>query len=154
MLDYSGKYRSNVRSVDVSKAVADVESMISAFASRNAVIKYALASELPPILADPAQIEQVIVNLAMNAAEAVGANGDISISTDLVWGGAEDASSAETFERLPKGQCIRLGVADTGCGMDASTLTRIFDPFFTTKATGRGLGLAVVQGIVRSHGGS
>ena len=112
------------------------------------------ADELPPAKVDPAQIHQVIVNLATNAAHAIGQkNGTIEIRLDAVQVNADDRQAAG---KLEDGKYLRLFVSDDGCGMDRATLNRIFDPFFTTKKQGEGtgLGLSVVHGIVTSHGGA
>jgi PAS domain S-box-containing protein len=113
-----------------------------------------LAADLPPAKVDPAQIHQVIVNLATNAAHAIGEkNGTINIRLDAVDVSAEDRQAAG---KLEEGKYLRLFVGDDGCGMDRTTMNRIFDPFFTTKKQGEGtgLGLSVVHGIVTSHGGA
>src|SRR5260370_29965771 len=118
--------------------------------SKKAVFRTRLASNLPAIEADAAQIQQVVMNLILNASDALGGNvGDIVVSTGVV--DADRAYLSETFldEHLPEGRYAYLEVSDTGCGMDQETQSRIFDPFFTTKFTGRGLGLAAVLGIVR-----
>ena len=112
------------------------------------------AADLPPAKVDPGQIHQVIVNLAANAAHAVGEkNGTIEIRLDAVTVNADDR---QTAGKLEDGKYLRLYVSDDGCGMDRATLNRIFDPFFTTKKQGEGtgLGLSVVHGIVTSHGGA
>jgi signal transduction histidine kinase len=112
-----------------------------------AMIRFDLAiSPVPPIMGDPTQIHQVLVNLMANAVHAIGMqHGTISISL----GAVPAAKSGEP-------DLVRLVVADTGCGMDAAIQQRIFDPFFTTKAVGEGtgLGLSVVHRIVANHGGS
>jgi CheY-like chemotaxis protein len=103
---------------------------------------------LPPIEGDGTQLRQLIMNLIINASEAIGDQpGSIHLSTSV-----RHIQPAEHAD-LPAGDYVALEVADTGCGMDEATRARIFDPFFTTKFTGRGLGLAAVQGIVRSHNG-
>ena len=112
------------------------------------------AADLPPAKVDPGQIHQVIVNLATNAAHAIGEkNGTIDIRLDAVTVRPEDRHAAG---KLEEGKYLRLYVSDDGCGMDRATLNRIFDPFFTTKKQGEGtgLGLSVVHGIVTSHGGA
>jgi PAS domain S-box-containing protein len=112
------------------------------------------AAGLPPARVDPSQFLQVIVNLASNAAHAIGEkNGTINIRLDVVDVSAEDRQAAG---KLKEGKYLRLFVGDDGCGMDRVTMNRIFDPFFTTKKQGEGtgLGLSVVHGIVTTHGGA
>jgi PAS domain S-box-containing protein len=112
------------------------------------------AANLPPVLADSTQIHQVIVNLATNAAHAIGSRSDglIEIKLDAVNSSAVDTAREIN---LREGDYVRLHFRDNGCGMDQVTLDRIFDPFFTTKAPGEGtgLGLAVVHGIIKNHDG-
>jgi signal transduction histidine kinase len=99
-----------------------------------------------------AQIHQVVMNLVTNASEALGGKqGTITVATDIVHISAGPGN--DPFS-LQEGGYVRLRVCDTGCGMTAETRARIFDQFFTTKSAGRGLGLAAVHGIVRSHGGA
>jgi CheY-like chemotaxis protein len=118
-------------------------------------LEYQFADTLPPIEADPSQIRQAVMNLVINASEAIGdRGGSIRIETGL-----GDMMNDPTFhsyfsQDTPKGPSVFLRVQDDGCGMDEETLKRIFDPFFTTKCTGRGLGLASILGIVRGHKGS
>jgi signal transduction histidine kinase len=122
---------------------------------RTITLKFNLAGELPSVVADATQIRQVVMNLIINASEAIGDKpGTIALSTGMVK--AESADLAQTYlaPDLPAGEYVFLEVTDTGCGMDAATKARIFDPFFTTKFTGRGLGLAAVLGIVRGHRGA
>jgi CheY-like chemotaxis protein len=112
-----------------------------------------LPDDLPPLRCNSAQIRQVLMNLIINAAEALGTReGSIAIrGRQIVVGpGTFAGSQAE----LAAGDYVRLEIADTGRGMTDAIRARIFDPFFSTKSTGRGLGLAAVQGIVQSHGGS
>jgi len=95
------------------------------------------------------------MNLILNAAEAIGdRSGVVSIATGKIYADEQYLQGAYLTEELPAGQYVFIEVSDTGCGMDAQTMARIFDPFFTTKFTGRGLGLAAVLGIVRSHRGT
>jgi signal transduction histidine kinase len=122
--------------------------------SKKIELSYELAPERAGIEGDPAQVQQVVMNLILNAAEAIGKCGP-DHPADRVGaprGGPPAAGSG--LEALPAGEYVRLIVADTGSGMDQATLARIFEPFFTTKFTGRGLGLAAVQGIMRSHRGA
>ncbi|MBI3783797.1 MAG: PAS domain S-box protein [Deltaproteobacteria bacterium] len=113
-----------------------------------------LAGDVPPVAADASQIQQIIVNLATNAAHAIGAGGGrICLRLQAV---DVDAESARATPKLQAGRYARLDVSDTGSGMDAATMARIFDPFFTTKPVGQGtgLGLSVVHGIMQGYGGA
>ena len=105
---------------------------------------------------DPEQLRRIIVELVMNAIEAIGDQaGTIHLRSTLAQIDPEFARDGELEARLEKGeQFIALEVQDTGCGMDSITVTKVFDPFFSTKFTGRGLGLAAVKGVVRSNGGA
>ncbi len=108
---------------------------------------------MPAVQANAAQIRQVVLNLITNASEALKGNpGTITVTTGQVHIGK--TAAAERKLDLPVGEYCYLAVSDTGCGMSPQTQTRAFDPFYTTKFVGRGLGLAVVQGILRSHGGA
>jgi PAS domain S-box-containing protein len=135
LLAYSGKARHFVQKVDLSGLVERVQTLLEATVPKKVTLEVRLAQNLPRIDADPNQVQQVVLNLVSNAAEAVGEG----VGTIVVATGEE----ANGF--------VYLEVRDSGCGMDAVTRTRIFDPFFTTKFTGRGLGLAAVAGIARSH---
>ena len=114
-----------------------------------------LAPDLPSVSADPGQMQQVVMNLLLNAAEAIGPEGGrvtFSTGTRKVRAG-EVGPSLYTTDPLAAGCYVTLSVADTGRGMDAAMLEKIFDPFFTTKLEGRGLGLATVLGVLRAHRG-
>jgi signal transduction histidine kinase len=129
--------------------------LLQASIPKNVALRYYRTNELPAVEADATQLRQIVMNLVVNAAEAIGAEaGIISITTGLQR--ADQAYLAEVYAApdLPEGWYVALEVADTGQGMDATTRARIFDPFFTTKFTGRGLGLAAVLGIVRGHKGA
>lgn len=129
--------------------------MLQISISKKAVLKFSLSDMVPPIEGDATQIRQVIMNLIINASEAIGdRSGIISIAT-----GAMDCDRdylVDTYldENLQPGLYTYVEVADTGCGMDSETRNRLFDPFFTTKFTGRGLGMSAVLGIVRGHRGA
>ncbi len=155
MLAYSGKGRFVVKSLDLSEAVQEIGRMLEASISKKAELRFHLDGGLPPIEADASQIRQVIMNLIINASEAIGDKGGlISVSTSLVECDSFYLLQAQLHEDLREGDYVCLEVFDTGCGMDRATIDRIFDPFFTTKFTGRGLGLAAVIGIVRGHKGA
>jgi PAS domain S-box-containing protein len=154
MLAYSGKGRFVVKLLDLSEAVREIGRMLEVSISKKAELRCHLAGGLPPIEADAAQVRQVIMNLIINASEAIGDEGGIiSVATSLVHCDSLYLRQAKLHEELPEGDYVCLEVSDTGCGMDQATMGRIFEPFFTTKFTGRGLGLAAVMGIVRSHKG-
>jgi ligand-binding sensor domain-containing protein/signal transduction histidine kinase/CheY-like chemotaxis protein len=158
LLAYSGRGRFVLERVDVSALVAEMAKLLETVIARNVEIEFRFAPDLPAIEADPAQIRQVVMNLLTNASDALGGQpGRITVTTD-VWHASEpvpvSADVARGDHALSPGAYVRLVVHDTGCGMDAATVSRIFDPFFTTKFTGRGLGLAAVQGIVRGHHGA
>ena len=119
-------------------------------------LRLQLADRLPGIDADPGQMQQIVMNLVINGAEAIGPEG----GTVLVRTGVQqvDKQYIDTMssagDLLRPGEYVSLEVHDTGCGMTEETLARIFDPFFTTKFAGRGLGLSAVLGIVRAHKGA
>jgi PAS domain S-box-containing protein len=133
--------------------VKEVMKFLRASLPSNIKIEVNLAANVPSVLADPAQVHQVVMNLATNAFHAMeGLNGQLTVSLDLFEPEAEFIRAHPEFHPLAYG---RLIFADTGHGMDARTLERIYEPFFTTKPLGKGtgLGLAVVHGIMRSHEG-
>ena len=155
LLAYSGKGKFHVQPLNLSRLVEEITHLLKFSISKKAVLRTRLASDLPTIEADASQIQQVIMNLIINASEALGDKvGDIIASTGVVR--ADRAYLADTLldDHLPEGRYVYLEVTDTGCGMDKETRSRIFDPFFTTKFTGRGLGLAATLGIVRGHNGA
>lgn len=155
MLAYSGKGRFVLMPINLSEVVSEMVHMLQVSVSKKAVLRFHCAETLPSIEADPTQIRQVIMNLIINASEAIGnRSGVISISTGAMECDRQYLTSTHLDESLPEGCYVYLEVTDTGSGMDAETQARIFDPFFTTKFTGRGLGLAAVLGIVRGHRGA
>ena len=155
MLAYSGKGKIVVESVDLSRVVEDTKKMLAISVSKKATLTYDLAADLPMIQADASQMYQVVMNLVINASEALGEQGGlIAVSSNAIRYDVKDRVGMILGEDLPEGLCVCLEIADSGCGMDRETVARIFDPFFTTKFTGRGLGLAAVHGIVRGHKGA
>jgi two-component system, chemotaxis family, CheB/CheR fusion protein len=111
-----------------------------------------LEQDLPPVEADRGQIQQVFMNLAINAAEAIGSHeGLITVKTQVQEVSERYIRLHPEATALAAGKYVCLDVSDTGCGMDEATRAKIFDPFFSTKFTGRGLGLAAVSGILRGH---
>ncbi len=153
MLAYSGRGKFHVAPLDVNETVAEIRSLMAASISKKVDVRLELAPELPAIEADVAQLQQVVLNLVTNASDAIGdAPGTITLRTLAVTLTPTDLPSAHQGTRLLPGRHVILEVEDTGCGMEPEVLARIFDPFFSTKATGRGLGLSAIQGILRGHG--
>jgi signal transduction histidine kinase len=154
MLAYSGRGKFVVDVVDLGTVVGDLAELIKATISKKAKLSLHFAPDTPPIEADVTQLHQVILNLITNASEAIGDdNGSITVSSERV--SADRAYlRAHGAAGLSEGTYALLDVVDTGSGMDRDTMEKLFDPFFTTKFTGRGLGLAAVQGIVRGHRGA
>ncbi|HEX5692036.1 MAG TPA: PAS domain S-box protein, partial [Roseiflexaceae bacterium] len=155
MLAYSGKGRFVVEPLDLSALIEGMTRLLDISISKKCVLKYDLVTDLPSIMADATQMRQVIMNLVINASEAIGErSGLISIATGAMH--CDHAYLYETYldEDLPEGLYVYMEVADNGAGMSEETRARIFEPFFTTKFTGRGLGLAAVLGIVRGHKGA
>ncbi|MDB4955769.1 MAG: Blue-light-activated protein [Myxococcales bacterium] len=139
------------RSISLSEVVAGLGTMLRRLAGERVVLAMQ-ENDVPSVLADPGQIEQVVMNLVINARDAMPKGGRLTIETGAVEIGTEDAA----IRRLPTGRYVVLAVADTGIGMTPETQSRIFDPFFTTKEVGKGtgLGLAIVHGIVSQANGS
>ena len=155
MLVYAGKGPSATQRVDLGLLVSGMAGLLKASVRKNIALHCELASGVAPIEADPGQMRQVVMNLILNASEAIGEQqGTITVGVDVMTAAEVDRSAAY-LGAPPEGRdYVRLTVADTGRGMDAATRARIFEPFFTTKFIGRGLGLAAVLGIVRSHQGA
>ena len=154
LMIYAGHDQNHlVEPLDLSELVEDMLELLKVSISKQAVLKTDLAQNLPSVWGNAAQIRQVVMNLLINASEAIGEKeGMINVTTDHVSGGRDLAPDSTTD--LPESEYVRLEISDTGCGMTEEAKAKIFDPFFTTKFAGRGLGLAVVQGIVRAHGGA
>jgi CheY-like chemotaxis protein len=157
MLAYSGKGRFVIDRIDLSTHIREMVPLMEAAIPRTVELPLELADNLPAIDADATQIQQLVMNLVINGAEAIpeGKPGTVTVTT-------QSEQVDEEYIRkhaIPRatdaapGPYVLLEVRDTGSGMDEATQSRIFDPFFTTKFTGRGLGLAAVLGIVRGHGG-
>jgi PAS domain S-box-containing protein len=155
MLAYSGKGRFVVQKVNLVEILEEMAHLLKVSISKKAVLEYHYIENLPAIEVDVTQLRQIIMNLIINASEALGEEtGRISLDVGVM--DCDRAYLEETYldDHLAPGKYVYLQVADTGCGMDEETLENLFDPFFTTKFTGRGLGLAAVLGIVRGHRGA
>lgn len=154
LLAYAGKGTIVLENLDISQAVRDMAGLLQISIPKTIDLQLDLQEGLPSIAIDPGQLQQIVLNLVMNGAEAVaeGRRGAVSVST-----GVRQIAAPFTDElgtETPPGTYVYINVSDTGQGMDAATRARMFDPFFTTKFTGRGLGLAAVSGIVRSSKGA
>ena len=152
LLAYSRKQIIRRRSVDLNDSVTQATGMLRRVIGEHITIVSELAPDLPMILADATNVDQVVMNIVINARDAMSEGGRLTIAT------AEHVVTAEQASHRPdarEGRFVRLSLRDTGCGMDSATLSRIFEPFFTTKDVGRGtgMGLATTFGIVKQHGG-
>ncbi len=155
MLNYAGRGKSEQKMINLNELVADNIHLFSASIPKNIHLSTILADRLPLLYGDRGQLQQLIMNLLLNSADAIGEEeGEVKIITRRYELHPDERSAWPWIGQLIKpGSYILLEVQDSGCGMDAITLAKIFDPFFTTKFTGRGLGLASVIGIVSGHQG-
>ena len=152
LLAFSRKQTLNVVTMELNEIIASMRNMLERLISEDIVIRSQLAERLPPILADRVQVEQVVMNLVMNARDAMPRGGIVTIQTLVA-----DAPTVELaiHERVAPGRYAGLVISDTGQGMSAATQAKIFEPFFTTKGAGEGtgLGLATVYGVVQQLNG-
>ncbi|MBS1785933.1 MAG: response regulator [Acidobacteria bacterium] len=152
LLAYSGRGRFVVMAHDLNLVVQEITQLLGVTIPKNTRLDFRLATDLPAVEADSAQLQQVLVNLVSNAADAIGdREGRITIATRRRFVDAADLATRFVGQNLGAGEHVVLEVSDTGCGMAPEVRDRMFDPFFTTKAKGRGLGLAAMQGILRGH---
>ncbi len=152
MLAYSGKGRFVVRSYDLNQVVQEVTHLLEVSISKKIALRFDLAPALPLVEADAAQIQQVIMNLVTNAADAIGdRDGTIRLITRSLQLDRAYLDQVFQGQELAPGSYVTLEVGDSGCGMSPEVLGRIFEPFFTTKITGRGLGLSATIGILKGH---
>jgi signal transduction histidine kinase len=156
MMLYAGTRRRVNSPFSLADMVEGIVDLLRASIHPEAKLELSLPPDLPMVRGDPSQIRQVIMNLVINASESMSGNpGQIRVTFGTTVQTRETLSAAAVAEATcPPGEFVFAEVSDTGCGMDRETLRRIFDPFFTTKFLGRGLGLAVVSGIVRAHEGA
>jgi two-component system CheB/CheR fusion protein len=156
MLAYSGKGRFVIQRINVIEFIRDSLPLIQSSVPKKVDIVLNLNAKTPEIEADAGQLQQVFMNLVINGAEAIGEGepGRVEVRSDSIVLTMEDIEENYRIDQLRPGDYVCIEVQDSGCGMDEPTKARIFDPFFTTKFTGRGLGLAAVEGIVRGHRGA
>jgi PAS domain S-box-containing protein len=152
LLAFSRKQIMEPRVLDLNAVIADLDNMLQRIIGEHIMLEIGLASDLWPVKVDPAQIEQVIVNLVVNARDAMPEGGRLSIKTSNV---AMQEDYVAGHRGTKPGEYVLLAVSDTGVGMSPEVQRRIFEPFFTTKAPGEGtgLGLSTVYGIVKQSGG-
>ncbi len=154
MLDYSGRGPLAVQPIDLSALIRGMKHLIKAATGDRIDLRLDLAEGLPKVEGDGKQLKQVIMNLVTNAAEAMSKQGNtLTLHTSAVDMTARELAVYAPRDALPAGRYVAITVRDEGIGMDGETRERAFEPFFSTHSTGRGLGLAAVQGTVRSHQG-
>jgi PAS domain S-box-containing protein len=144
MLAIAGKATLQTQAVDISTLAANIGQLLRAVVPKAVQIRNELARGLRPIVADPSQIQQVVMNLITNAAEAIAGDGEIVIRSGQLSATQEYLADCHFGQNLEEGEFVFLEVSDSGHGMGPETVQRIFEPFYTTKVTGRGLGLAAV----------
>lgn len=152
LLSFSRRQVLEVQGVDLGELVLDVAEMIQRVIGDHITLEIQGADELNPVNADKGQLGQVLMNLCVNARDAMPTGGVITIKTENV---NFDVGYQASHDLVEPGQYVLMEVSDTGCGMDSETVSKAFEPFFSTKAQGRGtgLGLATVYGLVQQHGG-
>lgn len=154
ILSFSRQEPAKREMVAIGSVVDEAVKLLRAGLRANISVEIDYSTNLPPVLADSTQIHQIVMNLATNAADAIGEKqGNLKVHIAEV---ARDPASVASLQGLEAGPYVRVSVSDNGCGMDEHTASRIFEPFFTTKPLGHGtgLGLSVVHGIVKQHGGA
>ncbi len=159
MLAYAGKGRFVVEPTDLNSLTEGLLPLLEISTARQATLRLALERPLPAVSADPTQLRQIIMNLVINAADAIASlagqkGGEITVTTGIVAADRATLDTAAAGAGLPAGDYVFIEVRDTGCGMTPEVVAKIFDPFFTTKFAGRGLGLAAALGIVCGHHGA
>jgi two-component system, cell cycle sensor histidine kinase and response regulator CckA len=154
LLAYSGKGKYVVTRVDINELIEGMGELLKASVGATVEVAAELGNAVPPIEGDASQIRQIILNLVINASDALeGRTGRVALRTGVRICSREELAQFVLDDELPEGEYAYIEVEDEGCGMDAETRRRIFEPFFTTKFTGRGLGMPAVLGIVRAHHG-
>jgi PAS domain S-box-containing protein len=150
LLSFAGQQVREFESADVGESLARIEGLLRRLIPSNVSLEIRIADRLPAIRCDPAQLEQVIVNLVMNAQQAMPEGGRIEVEASSF---QVEEVDREHYPNASPGEHVRISVADSGPGIDEANAQRIFEPFFTTRAGGTGLGLATVHGTVNQSGG-
>ncbi|HYG22553.1 MAG TPA: response regulator [Verrucomicrobiae bacterium] len=152
LLAFSRKQVLQTRLLDLSNVVQNTRKMLTQLLGEKYTVQVHSSAPLPPVMADDGSLQQVLINLALNARDAMPKGGSIEIHTEVC---VIDESTVQANPEARAGRFVRLTVADHGCGMEPQVLARIFDPFFTTKEVGKGtgLGLSTIHGIIKQHEG-
>ena len=154
MLAYAGKGKFLIRPILLNEEIREIGCILASSIPRNIRLVYKFEEGLPPIEADKGQIQQVIMNLMLNASEAIGGeDGNVTVKTYAVEGETDFSPEDYVTDSPDAGVYVAFEVSDTGVGMEREVLEKIFNPFFSTKFVGRGMGLSGVLGIVRGHKG-
>lgn len=151
MLAYTGRNTFAAEVININDIIREMSSLFEISISKKVKIEYMLGDNIPSITVDATQLSQILMNLILNASEAIANNGDIEIKTFYEQCERDEIDSLTLKYDMEPGQYVALEISDNGCGIAPEKIKQIFDPFFTTKFTGRGLGLAAVSGIIRSH---
>lgn len=155
MLAYSGKGKFVVTPINLSTTIQEMGHLLEVGIKNRVEMNYNLSTEIPCMEGDISQINQIVMNLITNAADAIEDDaGIVSVTTGVMECDEAYLQTTYLYNDIPTGKYLYLEVEDTGSGMDEETMDRIFEPFFSTKEMGRGLGLSAVQGIVRGHHGA
>jgi len=148
LLAFSRRQVLEMNTIDLNDILANFERMVQHIIGESIEMKIIYKTNLPPTKADGAQINQILLNLMVNAREAMPDGGKLTIETDVLY---VDEKLVPFFVDAPRGYYVSISITDTGIGMDKEMITKIYEPFYTTKSHGTGLGLSVVYGIVKQH---
>jgi two-component system cell cycle sensor histidine kinase/response regulator CckA len=155
LLAYSGQGKFKEENINLNTLISDIEKLIYALVSQNIIIRLNLAKNMKLIRGDLSQIQQLLLNIAQNAAESYqNKNGSVTISTGIMYCDQNYLDKTLPPSKTKPGEYAFVEISDSGNGIDREDLHKIFDPFFSTKFVGRGLGLAAVMGIIKGHEGS
>ncbi len=154
MLAYAGKGEFTMKPIELGAYLKGMEALLHATIGKKAIVDVEIEEGMPPVLVDPAQFQQVILNLIVNASDAIGdQEGEILIHVEQAQLKKRSLLRYHHGRAMEEGTYAPIRVKDNGCGMDEETQARIFDPFFSTKNTGHGLGLSAIMGIIQRHKG-